>query len=911
MLFGDRDYFVLKGPQMIACDKGYVSYLGHSKALEVTDHEFPATQAVLNYNFSLSKAEITQGEFLEFMGYNPVPEEDRQYGENKPVVYVSWYDAALFCNALSKINELDTVYIYSGVSPEGVLENLETDFSKAGFRLPTEAEWNVAAGASETNIYPWGSDTSLARHFANFFPHSNGKLQDVCTNKSTDHGFCDLAGNALEWTQDWLWKLPGFYVPNFLGGLGEDENTDKVVKGGSFQHGLRQLRNSMRTDNYFSPPYQKTEYIGFRVARGIIEEGSYNSEMGQVVHGISTVKMLPKAQEIRNFFKTRSVKLVAIDALEDKLVRIEFRRHGMFTPLQDSVIIRHPEISPDGRFIAYANRSEGQGGELNVGMITFNSIDTKQARKIEGVGMPRWYMDGHELSLIIVDNIQNNQDSVTWLEHKTVNNAFRHGYFSKITTNPIELNGAYHSGFSSDLNFFASGYTRLRVLDRAKNKLNTYFTYPQNGKDKNASIQVCNVSISKGEKPEIAFIDFGYAQKSSIVGKSYGIHEVIFLMDPATGEINDYIPPPKGYAGWNYPEWSNHPDYLVATAFDKSDANTAVFAIRRSDKQVLQLLSGDEITMPQLWIDPNALDENWEFYWDTAFHYSEPADNINRFYMEQKFLRALENREKVHTLAIGTSRLENAMSVTQMAGTDSGTVINMSFPGGVPSFAAFIMEKYVHPQLFPEVKHLIIDLGLEFFASNAYEEAILFPSLGYQYDTIHQFYAQGISASQDSALQNRINELSTMQIVKDYNLYGDRIDPGYKICHGWGDLLYDIDTDWGADGFWKSNFKLFKQAVQAMEKMDIQVYGVVFPQHPGYAETEYYGRHGGDKDKIAALVDSLNTLVESTSNFQWKDLNKNGKHKYSEKYFADADHLCFTGAMAITDEIQDWIEKSK
>jgi formylglycine-generating enzyme required for sulfatase activity len=109
------------------------------------------------------------------------------------------------------------------------------------YRLPTEAEWATAALAGRPVRYPGGQD---AGPVAWTKENSEERLHPVCTREVNPGGFCDLGGNAMEWTLD-------AYIHRPAGGLDPwtaptAARPTRVVRGGSFRLGLREARVGWR-----------------------------------------------------------------------------------------------------------------------------------------------------------------------------------------------------------------------------------------------------------------------------------------------------------------------------------------------------------------------------------------------------------------------------------------------------------------------------------------------------------------------------------------------------------------------------------------------------------------------------------------------------------------------------------------
>ena len=186
--------------------------------------------------FLLSKYPITQEVYEHVMGFNPATFK----GPNQPVESVSWFDAILFCNALSQSNGLEPRYIISG--------NDVVDLEQSnGYRLPTDAEWEYACRAN-TGAVQYGVLEDIAWYSAN----AGDSTHEVGLKQPNGFGLYDMLGNVWEW----CWDL---YDPDVYGSY-------RVFRGGGWAD---QSRGCLASNRRRSHPTYAIDDLGFRVARSI------------------------------------------------------------------------------------------------------------------------------------------------------------------------------------------------------------------------------------------------------------------------------------------------------------------------------------------------------------------------------------------------------------------------------------------------------------------------------------------------------------------------------------------------------------------------------------------------------------------------------------------------------------------
>jgi len=180
--------------EMILIDGG-VFFMGSENGAE---DEMPVHDVILS-PFWMSKYEITQRTLSSVMEKNPSPKIKDFLLEvadtsDYPVHNISWKEAVLFCNRLSIKDRLEPVYIIE----EG---NVICDFSKSGYRLPTEAEWEYAAkGGQMSNGYKFSGSDDIQRSTS---WNEYGDVKKGGAYLPNELGLYDMSGNVSEWCWDW------------------------------------------------------------------------------------------------------------------------------------------------------------------------------------------------------------------------------------------------------------------------------------------------------------------------------------------------------------------------------------------------------------------------------------------------------------------------------------------------------------------------------------------------------------------------------------------------------------------------------------------------------------------------------------------------------------------------------------
>ena len=235
--------------------------------------------------FHMSRFLVTQELYLAVMGVNPsffhggtgrepAPGEIQS---KRPVDSVSWYDAIVFCNKLSISEGLTPAYSFNGNTNPDDWGPVPTFFhpawnqiimvpGSAGYRLPTEAQYEYACRAGTDPSWYWyfGNNESELVNYAWYVVNSNNMSRQVGLKLPNAWGLYDMNGNLIKWCWDWFGE--NFPNPADLDNpTGPPSGTGRVDRGGAYYlEAVHHLQSHARGQ---IAPEVRNFVIGFRLVR--------------------------------------------------------------------------------------------------------------------------------------------------------------------------------------------------------------------------------------------------------------------------------------------------------------------------------------------------------------------------------------------------------------------------------------------------------------------------------------------------------------------------------------------------------------------------------------------------------------------------------------------------------------------
>lgn len=214
--------------------------MGGAQFDSATQSDYPKHEVSITRPYAVGKYEVTLAEWdvCVAAGACAKPKDaDPRHGD-LPVTDVSWDEAQQYVAWLSRM-------------------------TGKPYRLLTESEWEYAARAGRTSRYTFGDGENGIDEY--IWYHGNTKRsQPVGQKKPNAFGLHDIDGNVREWVEDvWHDNYKGAPADGSAWLEGES-STRRVLRGGSWNYGIEQLRSVTRAGSYHSYRFDSD---GFRIAR--------------------------------------------------------------------------------------------------------------------------------------------------------------------------------------------------------------------------------------------------------------------------------------------------------------------------------------------------------------------------------------------------------------------------------------------------------------------------------------------------------------------------------------------------------------------------------------------------------------------------------------------------------------------
>ena len=850
--------------------------------------EYPEMTVELTYDYFMGKHEVTCSEFYRLM--KNVEPESYSCGD-EPVTGITYYDAVLYANERSKAEWRDSIYLYT----KKILDSKGHCIKLAGliyrplaygYRLPTEAEWLVVASKHWNLKDQWlGSN-------------SGGKKHEVCTSTPDEDGFCDLGGNVMEWTNDWLAFLKDTSYVNFAGAADGGSLDERVIKGGSYLHDSKAVHLYSRGDVYTVSSTTRLDYLGFRLAFGPIPDlyctGSDGSVNDYTIHSLESIETIEK--------KTSGfqAKIVFRNDVTGNLIVNDYG-NGQYSlrEYKDSVEVYHPEISPDGGKVAFCTKPEGVPGksEIYVRDLIYSGKDLVKL-EFENAAIPRWKVRAPgDTVIVFVTDADENTDSTAWKKKETWQVPFSSEEFGE----PEKLfDGTFNGGTSLDNSLAVSGARLLRA------NVNGRDTVWYNGE------QACNASLSKDGSNRTVFLDFASATGKSFANRKYGVHQQLLVAD-STGSLIHSVPAPKGYA-FDHVEWvigdeyykGSRKGFVVASMTNANGAHEKISLIDLSDSSVVDLIDGDELWHPCLWIKtlPGSFVDSVkkDLDLDSAARYYVDATSGD---LPRKMNDFWAQSDSLEILGLGSSRLIGGFWPKFIT---AGKSFNLGVAHVDMHSIKYLADNYVFDHC-KKLRYLVIAVDVDLWNTPADVQLkqIFTPARAFDYDEHHRYWKESMPTGFIELNRFYVNQIETLKNNRR-NKGWSRYEINSWTNGGLNPNALVSDSAWSDYGsVYLTNKNAMKALILSAQEKGVRVVGVVFPQSPYYKTTGSFGRHGMRRSTAISLLEEIKSWEKSYKNFKLMDENKMGDHDYTDKMAYDYDHLSYRGAQELSKRLDSLI----
>lgn len=837
-----------------------------------TINDRPQMTVNFTYDYYIGKHEVTRGEYFALR--NRVSNKcTDDCSESLPITNVTYYDAVLFANAKSKSENIDTAYTYTSASFDengscNGLVGLMFHENVEAYRLPTEAEWVYAAN------HGWNAQKGWNRS------NSDLKLHEVCGVSANKLGICDMAGNAMEWVNDWLLRFKDTTVTNFVGAPDGGKSGIRVLKGGCYNSDFENVNLYSRGDIYTVTSSTKAAYVGFRLAYGAIPNALWMDENGAAK--VSKVNVTTSYLDIRKWVGTFNAKIAFRNEVTSNLSYVDFTQGSLsVVEIRDTLDAYHPDISPDGSKVAFCTSFEGSPATSEVYVRDLNESGSNLVKlDVKSAAIPRWrILENGDTVIVYVTGAGNNKDESYFKSQSTWQVKFSNGKFGE----PEKLtDGSFHGGIDSDNSYAVTGASRLiaRMSSNGISLADAKDTILYGGE------QACNASLANDKSNRVLFLDFGGKTGQEFIGESYGTHQRLLVANKK-GTLVQSIPAPDGFS-FDHSEWVlGGANVAVVSLANSNEAHTKIALVNIETGDVLPIIEGEELWHPCFWRTSKVI-ENVDFNIDSAGVYYVPGRvEYNALELRVKMENFWERRDSVSVVALGTSR---TMFGLYEKNIKSCGLLNMAYSAADMSSEMHLYEGYILKHV-KNLKALIVEVSPDILWFSKDRWATIYLNVpGYKYDSDHNFWVDGLPEHFIDAVKEVPRPEDSLK--HPYNLT-DFLLPTNQWFHNVY-LAEKSEQRWDDEDF-VHNYATLKAIILDARARGITVICTVMPVSPSFAESKYFANYGPLREDAQKILDEIAAM-----DVIFFDQNKMGAHDYTDNMAYNQDHLSANGARQFT-----------
>ena len=570
--------------------------------------------------------------------------------------------------------------------------------------------------------------------------------------------------------------------------------------------------------------------------------------------------------------------------------------------LRDSCSVCDPEISPNGRYVAYATANEDSPANKQ-SKICIRNLEPLASKPVEISApiafKPHWWVNpSTNDTFIIFTNSLVDCNSAEWSSTKTFKQKISNG---KPVGSPFVLiqEGGFHDGLSPDGKFAVTSKSDLKMKNMITGEIRRLFSWPQNGKSGNSSTQICtdaSICPDSAFSGFCMFLDNGYGGISALVHEAYRPNQYLFFVD-FWGNVAKWIKSPSNEYSWMYPRWSNQVNYAVSVARDAAGNGKNLYLIKLSKESFVpnRLLSGKNIADPCLWIS-----RNFASKFDSAGRYDLPANFAIRDIIAGKMAGFWRYHDSMEIVFVGTSHTHN--------GIDPASFARKVWNLGIPAFQLYESLSILNDYVLNHCKHVKL-IGMDLIINRLFLpkpdslKSNLYGSTGYLFDRSHDFW-------RDSIPKAFLRSYDRLPFLQQYEGY--LANPPYIPCRGWGSEHPDVPSTTTvslSDPDYLRNLEELKRTANVLRKRKIHFLLFISPISPRYASTPYYGPEGPSPEVAKAVVTQIHDLEKSNPFLHLYDAHEGGSHDYTDHEAADYYHLCSMGARKLSKRLDSLISE--